>query len=991
MPPPGADLAIFANRERAQDNLARLFPPTAVGLAEAQRDLLQMLADSPDPDLALNSLERIASASGSALAVMRTLGERPEALTLLTQVLGSSHFLADALVRNPEYLALFFDAAALAQLKTHHQMLHDARASTQPFAKRQGKMNALRRYRRKEVLRIAAADLGRLCGFRQVVAQVSSLAQACIQVAWEMACAECGLDSAPLAVIGLGKLGGGELNYASDVDLLFVFQAPEDDASAAQRYGQLASQLVEIVGTVAEEGRLLRPDLRLRPEGATGPLARSLSSTSLYYEEYGEAWERQALVKARWAAGDQETGRKFEEHMRSFVYAKRLEPSALADMERMKNRYEEMLREAARWDTDVKQGYGGIRDVEFATQILQLLCGADDPSVRQASTLDALTALRAGGYLTEQEHRHLTRGYIFLREVEHRLQIMFELPLHTLPATPERLRSLAVCCGFKDGRRHSASALFLRALRRHQDRVRKVLTGVLEPVRPLGEAKPPDRVRSILARYGFPGPEKALRLLNLMEQGPTAAAGRSLSQMLDEHLEAILEACTQSGAPLAALGYFERFSNLLGTKDAFYQALHDVPHLVATLCALGGAAPFLSEILISRPQFLDTLADSALLDVAISPHQFKQWFEDRAEQAHSYSERLGLLRTLKARELLCIGVRDLLGLSPPEKVGEELTALAEGCVQVAFSLVAQDTGMANAVPEVGDALAMIGLGRFGSQALHYRSDLDLIIVGQEGDAQLRAAQQRAAQEFIRALEEPMVEGSVYQVDLRLRPGGKAAALVTTPEAFLAYAAQFLETWERQALSRARFVAGNPEVGNRFLAIASDATYSPGLTADQVREIVHLRSRILAERSVKAGVDVKLGRGGLLELEFTVQMLQLAQGRHYPGLRTPNTQAALLALMEAGLISPECRNALDAALRFLRRVESRLQMSSLHYCHALPESPGKLGEVARQLGYRDRPPLGAGVAFLQECLRHVAEVRTVWDQTVATLQQREATA
>jgi glutamate-ammonia-ligase adenylyltransferase len=530
------------------------------------------------------------------------------------------------------------------------------------------------------------------------------------------------------------------------------------------------------------------------------------------------------------------------------------------------------------------------------------------------------------------------------------------------------------------------------------DGVREIYERVLEvevapasPASPLGPWSLPEAqqdagaLRQKVAQYGFQNVGAALRVIEMMSRGPGLAS--QPAELVGPLLPQILEACYASGDPDQALGNFERFSFLCGPKDIFYLTLRDNPSLIRTLGLLGGRSQFLSDVLTQNPQFLDILLDRGFLRRPSEKGELLSELSERLGKAESLEASLNLLRRYKQRELLRIGIRDLEGMADWQGVGQEISDLAEVSVETALRLTLAHAYEGQEPPR----LAVFGLGKLGGRELHYASDLDLLLVSEGwGGAAEQQRQERVAEEIIGALSRVTEEGAAFKVDLRLRPEGKAGALIRSLEGYADYFEGRLETWQRQALIRARPVAGDAGLASRFSALLEKAVFGADFGAVAMEEIVAMRERIQRQRQSRVGgspLDIKNGRGGIVELEFLVQLLQLAYGGSHSSLRTPYTARAIEALAAAGVVSDEQAGSLLGTLGFLKKLENQLQMAKQRPSSALPASSTRQTVLAHQLGYSDQAPLPARELFLRDLQHATNAVREMWDSAVSSLRHR----
>ena len=776
-------------------------------------------------------------------------------------------------------------------------------------------VEALARWKRREYLRIAARDLLGHDQLPQVGAALAALAEDVLR----SACAMTGRDHG-LAVIGMGKLGGRELNYASDIDLIFA--------------GDMDPLPVMEVARSC-----FRVDTNLRPEGRSGALVMPVSSYEAYWDRWAKPWEFQALLKARPVAGDPDLGAAFAGAASARVWGRPFGVDELRSLRDIKARAEKAIARKGLTQRELKRGRGGIRDAEFAVQILQLVHGRSDPALRSATTLDALGELAAGGYVDRADARTLADGYTFLRTVEHRLQLDDEQQVHAVPEDPEARRRLARVMGYRDDAAGTALARFEGDLNRHQHAVRSVHEQLY--FRPLLEAfaghlgaMPHEAMEQRLAAFGFAEVERTRRMLRQLTRGLTRS-----SRLMEQMLPLILDWLSKSPDPdlgllgLSALaGLAERVPDLVAT-------FRDSPEAARRLCILLGTSRLFHRGLEQHPQMLQGLGD----DDALAPRS-RDTLAGAAVAALRWrsgaeARRAALLR-LKRTEELRLAAGDILELTDVDATGAGLAALAEAALQAALDTIACP------VP-----LAAVGMGRFGGQELSYASDLDVLLVSGAASVEETAAANAAAEALLRLMKGPAPATSIYVLDLNLRPEGRQGPLVRSLDDYRTYYERWALTWERQALLRARPVAGDPELGSSFMALIEPWVWQP-VSEETVREIRRMKARIERER-IPVREDpqfhLKLGKGSLSDVEWTVQLLQLRQQ-----VRGQGTMTALAALEEAGAISGPDAVALADAYRFCERARNRLflirgmQLPS-GGADALPTEADRLALLARSLG------------------------------------------
>jgi glutamate-ammonia-ligase adenylyltransferase len=984
--------------------------------------LLTALGRVPDPDLALNNLERFAHKVLDRHFLLGLFRDNPRILHLALTVFGSSQFLSDILVRQPQLFEWLLEPGVVQRPKSKEELSDETGRTVRAAPTLDRKWSALRRHKSQEILRIGLQDLVGRQNLVGITEELSNLADVSLEAAYRFCRAElvrrhgvprgdAGGRECPFAILGMGKLGGRELNFSSDIDLIFVYDE-EGETAGADGGGRIANQeffrklgemLVRGMSESSPEGHLYRVDLRLRPEGRSGAIAGSLRSCELYYESWGQTWERQALIKARPVAGDPGLGEAFLRTVAPFVYRQSLDLTALDEIRAMKDRINLSVAQDQRARRNVKLGYGGIREIEFLVQGIQLLHGGKNVWVREPNTLRALHRLAGQGVLADSDYEALVRAYTCLRRLEHRLQILHDRQTHTLPEDPQEVQSLARRMGYHPPEHPDPGAALLRDYERHTTAVRELYDSFLRTTRPEAErsaAPPPDdvalffasdlpaeQIRGRVASVGFEDVERALRNLQLMREGQSSARYTpEMRRALAEAAPPLLAALTLAPDPDLALTTFERFVAGVAARTTFTRLLAETPGLVELLVRLFGTSEFLSATLLRQPE---------LLDAFLAPEPAARHGRDRlvrdlrqaVEAAEPGSARLDALRRRKKAEELRIGLADILDRSDVGETQQSLTSLAEACLEVALGAAEQDLTARFGRP-VPAGFSIVGMGKLGGAELGYGSDLDLLFVYRDqgqttGPARISHPEyfSKLADRVSKLLASITQEGAAYRVDARLRPGGQKGEVALALEGFESYLSRQADLWERQAYIKARPVAGDPGVGEAFLALAHRFVYESPDPPDLAERILAMRQRIEAERVGQAGkaTHVKLGSGGILEIEFLVQYLQLAHGRAHPALRTPGTLAALAALGETGLLPAADAAALTASYRFLRRVETRLRIVADLSVNTLPSAPAKLERLAKRMGYAPSPDASAQARFLADYGAHTGRVHEIFER------------
>jgi glutamate-ammonia-ligase adenylyltransferase len=890
---------------------------------------------SPDLDTAI---ERSADARTARMLVARAIEAHPElARELDEQPLLRDGLVALACASRSLASAVIVDSSVLDPLRHPDELARECTAESYRaswWASGPLDAGALRRWKRRELLRTAVRDLLGIADMPAVGRELAALAEVCVQGALAIVDPD-----VTMSVIGMGKLGGRELNYASDIDVLFVHDGDTESADRAAR------ALLATMSAPSEDGIVFRTDANLRPEGRHGPLSRTLESYTAYYDEWARNWEFQALIKARPVAGDRALADRFMTVATPRVWPEKLDPDAIREIRAMKERAEEITERQGIGDRELKRGRGGIRDIEFAVQLLQLVHGRDDDSIRSPTTLDALQELAAGDYVERVDAVRLDRAYQFLRTVEHRLQLYDEQQTHLIPSDgPARVR-LARVLGYRDSPERTALARFEAEHRDHQRAVRSIherlffapLLDTLAGIGPLS----PDAAEERLAAFGFTDVDRTRAAVRELAVGLTRR-----SRVMRELLPVVLGWLSETPDPDLGLLQLRRLAEGPARSASLAVTFRDHPGAAERTCLLLGASRVVGDAMRRHPEFVDALDDDATLAVEAGRRELVADALDTLEWRGDDEQRREGLRRFKRRELLRIATRDLLGYARLEATERELTNLAEACLEAALR------SLRPSLP-----FAVIGMGRLGGAELSYASDIDVMFV-YDGDSadDFRRAEQIATQ-LVQEIGATTAEGQTFRIDARLRPQGNQGPLARSLGGFRQYYADWGLTWERQALTKARFVAGDVDLGTRFGRLADDFTYGRPMTDDDVREVRRMKARIERER-IPPGEDpqfhLKLGRGSLSDVEFTVQLLQLVHGGGHPDVRAPGTIDALQQLRARALLDADDVDVLEEAYRFCERARNARYLQTAKPADSLPTDRAELERLALLLGYVHRP-------------------------------------
>jgi glutamate-ammonia-ligase adenylyltransferase len=940
--------------------------------------LLDALGATADPDLALLGLVRLLEAQPGPTARRELLDTLIAAKPLrdrLLGVLGASAALADHLARHPrdwEALVTYEPRDLHPGVEEFERGLAEA---TDPVS--------LRVAYRRCLLSIAARDVCGTTDLAETAAELADLATATLRAALAIARTAAPEDAAlcRLAVIAMGKCGGHELNYVSDVDVIFVGEAVEgaDEGKALRSATRLASHMMRICSETTVEGSIWPVDANLRPEGRNGPLVRTLSSHLAYYQRWAKTWEFQALLKARPVAGDIELGEEYVAALEPLVWKAAERENFVADVQKMRRRVVENI-PAAEVDRELKLGPGGLRDVEFAVQLLQLVHGRADAGLRSGTTLDALHALAAGGYVGREDAVQLDDAYRFLRSMEHRIQLYRLRRTHLVPEDETDQRRI----GRSLGLRVDPVAELNREWRRHAAVVRRLheklfYRPLLDAVAQLapGEARlSPEAARERLVALGYGDPAAALRHLEALASGVTrkAAIQRTL-------LPVLLGWFADSADPDAGLLNFRKVSDALGKTPWYLRLLRDEGAAAENLARVLSAGRLAPDLLMRAPEAVALLGDGD--GGGLEPRErahLEQEILAAVGRAENAQQAVTAARGVRRRELFRTAAADIVGsygteTQPAEADQGALVDLVGGAVSDLTAATLAGTlravvrwgsprsSEAERGGGWGDTLptrfAVIGMGRFGGHELGYGSDADVLFVHEprEGVAEQEASEaaNKVVSEMRRLLQVPSTDPPLL-IDADLRPEGKSGPLVRTLKSYEAYYRRWSLVWESQALLRAEPVAGDEELGRAFIELIDPLRYpAEGLGDDAVREIRRLKARMESER-LPRGADpklhTKLGPGGLSDVEWTVQLLQLQHGWAEPGLRTTRTREALAAACAAELISAEDASILDEAWVLATRVRNAVMLVRGRAGDTFPSDGRELAAVGRYLGYGD---------------------------------------
>lgn len=972
---PSAALARLGFQDTAR--AAALLQSPHLSPLAADSACLGAIAQSPDPDLALLTLERLLEVVADPDQLLSAI-ERDDAFRhRLFALLGVSAALGDHLVKHSEQWSdlqqLPLPAPQPSPVAVRGELLEAVGADPAapvpvarvPVAEA---VDALRVAYRRRLMLLAARDVADSLNVAIVASELADLADAALETALSIARAEVGAghEDVRLAVVAMGKCGGHELNYVSDVDVVFVAEPASDDVADDRVLTigtDLATRLMKACGDHTAEGTLWPVDAALRPEGKRGALVRGLEGYRTYYERWAKTWEFQALLKARHAAGDSELGNAFVGMAQGWIWSAADRDHFVEDVQAMRRRVESNI-PGKRLDRQLKLGPGGLRDVEFSVQLLQLVHGRTDQALRSRSTLGALTALIAGGYVGRADGGDLDSAYRFMRTMEHRMQLHKLRRIHVVPEAEADLRRIGRSLGLQ----HDPVTSLNDRWRRYQGQVRQLhqrifyrpLLATVAQIPSEDARLTPERARERLHALGYVDPAGALRHIEALTSGLSrrAAIQRTL-------LPAMLAWLASGPDPDAGLSGFREIGDALGDSHGFLGLLRDEPAAAERLAVVLSSSRFSTEMLLRNPEVVSLVGD----DRDLVPRTKESLESEAVAGAGRYEDpvqAIGPVRAMRRRELFRVSVIDVLrdpadaltrsGWHRVDGIGEAVTAVAEATVAGAFSAAvgAIEAELRGPMPT---RMGIISMGRLGGHEMGYASDADVMFVHDPvPDADPKAAQDAAlsvAKELRRLLALPSPEPPLL-IDPDLRPEGRAGPLVRTLSSYAAYYERWAELWEFQALLRAEPLVGDSQVLTAFLELVDPLRYpAAGLTMSQVREIRRIKARVESERLPRGAspeTHLKLGPGGLADVEWTAQLLQLRHAGSVPSLRTTRTGAALTAAVQADLLAEEDAAALLAAWRGASDIRNAVVLVSGRAADQIPTDPRTRGAVAKVLGY-----------------------------------------
>lgn len=871
----------------------------------------------PDTETANTVVDRYEETNGNISSAERDI------LYLLSSY---SRFLGNACINNHTILEYLSEEAVL-EYKNLDSYTDETLGIADECENEDQLMERLRKYKYREFSRIVYRDINGDCeDFVQVMHELSDLAAAVVEAVLGFYRRELFPDdNCSFVILGMGKLGGRLLNLSSDIDLIYIFRDDGND----QPYYKLGEKITRCISSITENGFLYRVDLRLRPGGSKSPISVSYEGALEHYFYWGDTWERAALINARPVAGDMALGKQFIKEIEPFVYSRSLDYESVQDLKDMKLKLDRLKKEM-----DVKLGKGGIREIEFFVNALQLVNGGAFPELRWKNTVTAINLLKELKLIESETCSLLLDSYIFLRKVEHYIQLSDEIQTHKVPGDKKSLTSLARKLGYDEAESFKSdfSAVTSRVSGVYQKLFYDPSRKVEEEGREFWELAdfltegniPREEAIETLNKKGFKQPEAALDVISVLidpKRGALTQKGRILARKV---IPAFLGNIIKSHNPDASLRNLEKFISSAGWRSSIYAVLAENPDILKLLAKLFSTSGVLSNFLTRHPEYLDILT---LKNARIEFYEKQQMLDElmsSVDNEDEYEDKLDVLRRFKNVETLKVCLRDLNQEIDPDYVGRYLAMLGEAVLEMGLRIAIEATAKTKAERKKLSNIVVLGMGKFGGHEMSYNSDLDLIFI-YEGEDHEKFS--KLGQRVISVLSTPTGEGYCYKIDLDLRPSGRSGALVTSFDSFRDYHNESAKLWERQSLIRANPAAGNKKLAKKVMKTIEQFVYEKPLDKEFHREIDSLRMRMeneLAKES-KSKHNIKTGRGGLVDIEFLVQMLQLRYGTDHRKVRCRNTLEALEKLSDEKIITKEEYNTLRDSYVFLKKIENLLRL------------------------------------------------------------------
>jgi len=955
----------FQDTNQADQYLQRIVEK--VGLqkkfAEWGPFLLNTLSQTVDPDTALLHLTTFFESTPNTLHLFSYLEESPSALHLLLQVLGASSFLSQVLFRNPEYFYWLHEGNGPGVTEDPKYFLHQAQETIRPFIEKEDALNALRRLRRRELLRIGAQDILRTKTLEDTVGQISHLTDAILKTTFEIVARNTLPSHSGFAVLALGKLGGQELNFSSDVDLIYIYAHEKDQTNMIRFAREYTQRLAEHT----PEGRLYRIDLRLRPMGQSGEITYSLDACRQYYETWADTFDRLALIKCRWVAGDANLGTAFLDLIQNFVYKRYLDTAAVEEIKWLKQRINKEITNNEK-GSDIKHGLGGIREIEFFLQAFQLLSGGQQPSIRSANTLKGLSLLFEEDFIPLDDYKILENAYRFWRNLEHKLQLVADLQTHTLPADKLEMTRCARRMGYqntkKDGVNYTALEAFLRDFKTHSQAVNQLFSSLFESEEPVGLQEvvldsQMDSRKAItkIEKEGIDQAEEFYEGIVLLRQTPSFPySPRRTRNLLANLIPLLTKHTALMKHPRHLFANLDRFAESLGSRINLYSEMIENQKFCNRLLQILSSSEFLSEILIRNPELLDSISN--LPSPKISYTELKKTVELAISTNKSSIHGLHLF---KRREEFKVGLQDIFHHSPLQS-RLWLSELADLCVRWTASTICENNSKLST-----QDFSILALGKLGGKELTYHSDLDLILVfDQQKISATEKSFSKLLQKIQTNLEFHAELGHCYKLDLRLRPEGKYGALAISYQRLEQYFKTRIEPWERLAYVKSRTLEGF----SKNIDLTSLIWGKP-FSVEEIKTLNHIRMRQeteIGKENHSKHYNFKVGRGGLADIQFIVQYLQVQNN-----IKGANTLYSCSRLVDKGYLDKTAGAILSQGQKFLFSLEATQRLLQKNSSNKISKDPSDNAMLADFLNVK------SGKILLEQYLSTREQIRTIYRQ------------
>ena len=976
----------------------------------------------PDADLARQRWRELIEALDSkAIAAL----SRSDLLKhSLSHALSLSPFIFHTLLNHPQFAGPLSDQTLT--IRPTKQVLASSLITRVAGCPETGDFSrGIRDFRLFHTLRIALRELEGLATVQDTMVEMSNLADvvmdACLSRAFSLLTTQYGRPTftrrgrkvlSRFAVLALGKLGGRELNFSSDIDIIYLYDTEkgvtgngkDSGPTNGEFYRRLSELLTRLVAEKTEHRFGFRVDLGLRPDGQYGDIANSLRSLEIYYESWGKRWERAVLIKARTCAGNQKLGNALMKTLRPFVFRKYLDFTAIEEISLMKQRIDRAQRARRKENDDIKLGRGGIREIEFFVQALQLIHGGKFPVLQCRSTLSALSHLGKAAIVPPEDVRTLREAYLFFRRLEHRIQLVHQRQTQRLPVDTDEKDRIARSLGFSG--RETPINLLEQTLERHREQVHRLYnhlfytpskgttSGISQEIHTIFEGNAPaDAAASWLEENGFKHPNRALDIIKRLRDGPPAAhyVPKALS-LLNRLSPPLLQAVIASPDPDMALAYFQKFTEKVGARATFYALLLENSAVLTLLAKVFGSSKFLSQHLIRHPELLDELLNPSQFDRVKPLQRLRDDLTGLLQTAPDDLEtRMDILRRFKHAELLRIGMNDIYGGLEITEVTAQLSRVARVCLEAAYQTACAVQKKRYGLADTWQApFIILGMGKLGGGELNYSSDLDLVFLFDDskngGLPETIAPGEfyaKLAQRLLSVMASQTTEGTLYEVDARLRPSGTFGPLVTSFGAFQLYHTQSARFWERQALVKASPVTGLRRLFPEVTKLLANIVYSRPVTNQERKEFIEIREKMAVEiaRETPNRYHIKCGRGGLVDIEFLTQYYQLRLGKEIVALRAPSTLLALRALKDDRVLSGETARVLEEAFLFLRKLENRIQILENRSSPSFDPHTEAFSLLARRMAYKKKDNKTAAEALFGDYLAITGRVRELFDQAL----------